>query len=111
MIAGLPCLLFPLNKEGPHMTESKATSTYDRALVIAAVLEIELVGQASSLDPESENRELMAQTSLAITTMEAFIATLFEISIEQVHEDIAQLDPQTVKQMMQNLAIMHAKRN
>lgn len=91
------------------MTDGQSPITYERALVTAAILELELVGQATSLDPESDNKELLAQTSLAVTSMEALIATLFEQKPEQVHEDIAQLDPQIIKKAMQNLAMMHAR--
>lgn len=93
------------------MTEQEIRAIpYNDALVATAMLQLELVGQANNLDPNNSNEELMARTALAVNATEALVAMLFERSAEQVHEDIAQLDPAIIQKAIQNLAIAHVSR-
>lgn len=83
--------------------------SYQHALASVAVLEIEVVGQARSADPNNEDPDLMTKTATMIDAMETTVAALFGETREQVHEDMGQLDPAIVQNAMQKLAMLHAE--
>jgi len=96
-------------KTMPREEHEQKLVSYQHALASVAVLEVEAVGQARSVDPDAADGELMAKTAVMIDAMETTVAALFGETREQVREDMGQLDPQIVQNAMRKLAMLHAE--
>ncbi len=91
------------------MDAENKTISYQEALASVAVLEIEVVSQARSIDANNEDSALMEKTATMIDAMETTVGALFGETRDRVHEDVGQLDPSIVQNAMQKLAMLHAE--
>ena len=65
--------------------------SYRQALLTLGVFEVETVGRAQAEDPNAQDREKMAMTKTVISSIEAYVAALFGLSVEEVREDLASI--------------------
>ena len=91
------------------MPEAGATITFDEAVQQVAIAELELIGQAKSLDPKGINQALKDKTALMVDAMETTVAVLFSTTREEVHESIGQLDPTAMHNAVEKMALYHAE--
>ena len=93
------------------MSEATRSITYQEAIQQVAIAELELLGQAKSLDPKGINRALKDKTALMVDAMETTVALLFSSTRDEVHEDIGSLDQATIQNAMQKMAMYHAEQS
>ena len=91
------------------MAERTESITFLEAIQQVAVAELELIGQAKSLDPKGINQALKDKTALMVDAMETTVAVLFNTTREEVHEHIGQLDPSAMQNAVQKMALYHAE--
>ena len=79
--------------------EAQALSvSYRQALLTLGVFEVETVGRAQAEDPDTVDREKLALTKLVLDSIEAYVAALFGLSVEEVHEGLASIPPADMEQ-------------
>ena len=89
--------------------QNDAAITFAEAIRQVAIAELELLGQAKSLDPKGINQALKDKTALMVDAMETTVAVLFDTTREDVHEHIGQLDPSAMQNAVQKMALYHAE--
>ena len=72
--------------------------SYRQALLTLGVFEVETVGRAQAEDPGATDTEKMAMTKLALESIEAYVAALFGISVDDVHEGLGCIPPADMEQ-------------
>ena len=83
--------------------------TFSEAVRQVAIAELELLGQAQSLDPKGINQALKDKSALMVDSMETTVAVLFNTTRDEVHESIGHLDPAVVRSAMEKMALYHAE--
>ena len=79
--------------------EAQALSvSYRQALLTLGVFEVETVGRAQAEDPDTVDRGKLALTKLVLDSIEAYVAALFGLSVEEVHEGLASIPPADMEQ-------------
>ena len=93
--------------EGEGRPAQGSAVTFRQALLTLGMVEVETVAKAQAQDPDAADKEKMAMTKVALEAIEAYVAALFGVSMDEVREGLASIPAADIEQAMRS-RIMHA---